>query len=289
MQIKSAFVCSFHDERGRYLGDVSAKSITSYVDFVSQFKDVYSQIRQLQDGFSTDTATWSSWDEEVRQMTIALGDIAFKLPDLDASVPTPAAPAPESAEPVGWQQRYIGSVEEGPSAWQHCSDSDAEQLALRTDYELRRVYAAPQPTHADGVREPPERELLREVAKRGATTDVLRRIDALLATPQPAAEAQEPMAWMTPGGDVSRSKKWCEERCFPGGEQPFPLYTRPAAQEGWKLVPVEPTAEMWDEAWKSIGLPYRAKLSIHEIRTLFDKFHAAMLSSAPQPKGGERE
>ena len=45
----------------------------------------------------------------------------------------------------------------------------------------------------------------------------------------------------------------------------------------------EPTDEMWDAAWKSIGLPYRAKLSLHEIKTLFDKFHAAMLSAAPAP------
>ena len=99
-----------------------------------------------------------------------------------------------------------------------------------------------------------ERQLLREVAKRGATTDVLRRIDALLATRQPAAETQEPMAWMTPGGDVSRSKKWCEERCFPGGEQPFPLYTRPvAAQEGWQMVAAEPTEEF--TAWLEREIP----------------------------------
>lgn len=54
-------------------------------------------------------------------------------------------------------------------------------------------------------------------------------------------------------------------------------------EPGWKLVPVEPTPEMWDAAWKSIGLPYRAKLSLHEIKVLFDKFHAAMLAAAPQP------
>jgi hypothetical protein len=58
------------------------------------------------------------------------------------------------------------------------------------------------------------------------------------ATPErPAAQAAsaEPWAWGTPGGDVSRSLKWCQERCWPGGEQPFPLYRatppgeRPAA------------------------------------------------------------
>ena len=34
----------------------------------------------------------------------------------------------------------------------------------------------------------------------------------------------EPVAWMTPGGDVSRSLAWCKERCWPDGEQPTPLY-----------------------------------------------------------------
>jgi len=56
-----------------------------------------------------------------------------------------------------------------------------------------------------------------------------------------------------------------------------------AATSEFVSVPREPTEEMWDAAWKSIGLPYRAKLSLHEIKTLFDKFHAAMLSAAPAP------
>lgn len=51
-------------------------------------------------------------------------------------------------------------------------------------------------------------------------------------------------------------------------------------------VPKEPTLEMWDAAWKSIGLPYRAKLSLHEIKTLFEKFHAAMLAAAPDDSKG---
>lgn len=37
----------------------------------------------------------------------------------------------------------------------------------------------------------PERELLREVAKRGATTDILRRIDAMLAASQVVHERHE--------------------------------------------------------------------------------------------------
>lgn len=63
--------------------------------------------------------------------------------------------------------------------------------------------------------------------------------------------------------------------------------------QGWRLVPVEPTPEMWDAAWNSIVLPYRAKLSMHEIKTLFDLFHKAMLAAAPaaptqaKPTNGE--
>jgi len=49
---------------------------------------------------------------------------------------------------------------------------------------------------------------------------------------------------------------------------------------GWVSVLREPTPEMWDAAWNSIGLSYRAKLSMHEIKTLFDKFHSAMLAAA---------
>jgi hypothetical protein len=43
--------------------------------------------------------------------------------------------------------------------------------------------------------------------------------------PAPAGvQEREAWAWGTPGGDVSRSLKWCQERCLPDGEQPFPLY-----------------------------------------------------------------
>lgn len=62
------------------------------------------------------------------------------------------------------------------------------------------------------------------------------------------------------------------------------LYAAPPQGE-WVSVPREPTEEMWDAAWKSVGLPYRAKLSIHEIKTLFNKFHAAMLSAAAKDGG----
>lgn len=45
--------------------------------FAEAFKAAYPNIRQLQDGFATDVACWSAWDEEVRQETIRLGKMAF--------------------------------------------------------------------------------------------------------------------------------------------------------------------------------------------------------------------
>lgn len=54
----------------------------------------------------------------------------------------------------------------------------------------------------------------------------------LYAEEQAEAETQQPVAWITPGGDVSRSLLWCLERCLPG-EQPRPLYAtqQPAVDE----------------------------------------------------------
>lgn len=42
-----------------------------------------------------------------------------------------------------------------------------------------------------------------------------------------ALDAQQPLAWMTAGGDVSRSKLWCDERSL--GSEPSPLYAAPPA------------------------------------------------------------
>jgi len=36
----------------------------------------------------------------------------------------------------------------------------------------------------------------------------------------------EPVGWMTPGGDISRSLKWCTERCLPNDYRLEALYTR---------------------------------------------------------------
>ena len=53
-------------------------------------------------------------------------------------------------------------------------------------------------------------------------------IEHARVSPQPAGG--EAVAWMTPGGDVSRSLLWCEERCLPG-QKPTPLYTTPPAAQ----------------------------------------------------------
>ena len=45
-----------------------------------------------------------------------------------------------------------------------------------------------------------------------------------------AEMSAEPVAWMTPGGDVSRSLEWCKERCWPQGERPTPLYSQSPAE-----------------------------------------------------------
>ena len=40
------------------------------------------------------------------------------------------------------------------------------------------------------------------------------------------AQWPEPVGWMTPGGDISRSLRWCTERCLPNDFRLEALYTR---------------------------------------------------------------
>ena len=40
------------------------------------------------------------------------------------------------------------------------------------------------------------------------------------------AQWPEPVGWMTPGGDISRSLKWCTDRCLPNDYRLEALYTR---------------------------------------------------------------
>ena len=56
--------------------------------------------------------------------------------------------------------------------------------------------------------------------------DAVRMAALVLSVGQQHPESQ-PEAWITPGGDVSRSFHWCLDRCLPG-QYPRPLY---AAQQ----------------------------------------------------------
>ena len=51
-------------------------------------------------------------------------------------------------------------------------------------------------------------------------TDITKAIAAVL-------DAAQPVAWMTDGGDVSRSYAWAAERCM--DTDPWPLYLTPQA------------------------------------------------------------
>ena len=115
-------------------------------------------------------------------------------------------------------------------------------------------------------------------------TQAAEAIRALAASPEQGA--QEAVAWMYTNSDTGAEviTRQPPDRVTPAYLTTYnvqPLYAAPAAP-GMVLVPVEPTPEMWDAAWKSIGLPYRAKLSMHEIKTLFDLFHKAMLTAAKE-------
>jgi len=102
---------------------------------------------------------------------------------------------------------------------------------------------------------------------------------------QPEA-AQEPVAWISKGG-LATLKLGIRTDVFPEKDSEclntIPLYTRPAAQEGWRMVPIEPTAGMidaacnWREQLQTIDKP--------SMRDQYRAFYAAMLASAPQPKG----
>ena len=65
----------------------------------------------------------------------------------------------------------------------------------------------------------------------------------------------------------------------PQDKDDIPLYTRPVAQEGWRLVPVDPTMGMYDDFCAVFPYPFGH----------FQEAYKAMLAAAPQPKGGERE
>ena len=71
----------------------------------------------------------------------------------------------------------------------------------------------------------------------GYAANAIDALDDRLA----ALDAAQPVAWMTAGGDVSRSYAWAAERCM--GTDPLPLYLAPQA------LPV--AADAWAEGYKA--------------------------------------
>ena len=84
----------------------------------------------------------------------------------------------------------------------------------------------------------------------------------------------EAVAWMTPGGDVSRSWLWCNERCL-AGQNPTPLYTAPPADAPGA---VRALVQRWvvESNWRSGGVRATYKRCADELR--------AMLAAAPKPE-----
>lgn len=107
-------------------------------------------------------------------------------------------------------------------------------------------------------------------------SELMRRIDAHLAS-QPEA-AQEP-EWKCTAPPCKCDETNYRKCCYAN-------YLRPAAQEGWRLVPVdlagEPLYEMWRAINGSISHDHES-LKYAWTRTL------SAIAAAPQPKGGERE
>ncbi len=87
------------------------------------------------------------------------------------------------------------------------------------------------------------------------------------------AETGEPVAYMTHDGRVSM-RSTVESSMSSSSREVFtiPLYTSPppAVPQGWKLVPIEPTPEMW-------------KAGLANLFIDIDAVWAAMLEKAPKP------
>jgi hypothetical protein len=80
-----------------------------------------------------------------------------------------------------------------------------------------------------------------EAFERGTTGLAIRVIPALRQAIE-QAEKQEPVAWMSQGGDVSRSKKYFEEMGF---NSVIPLY---AAPFNWVGIAVDEIPSLWGNA-----------------------------------------
>lgn len=79
--------------------------------------------------------------------------------------------------------------------------------------------------------------------------------------------SEKPVAWMTPGGDVSRSLEWCKERCWPEGEQPTPLYSQsPAEARALAIAECARMVERWEATYD--GAESDLSLLADDIRAL---------------------
>lgn len=138
-----------------------------------------------------------------------------------------------------------------------------------------------------------------------STVDAIKLLDAAIKAAQPEPMSDERKLWLSiatpemvseadfikdaaPTWDADYARIWARLQAAEANKLRWMRFARAllsAQPSGWVSVPREPTREMWDAAWNSIGLPYRAKLSMHEIKILFEKFHEAMLAAAPkEPK-----
>lgn len=161
-------------------------------------------------------------------------------------------------------------------------------------------HAAPAPLEA--AASPPAGEplvwMFREVGKPWALA--LRELDLSMLPGKweqvPLYAAPEPYAWGTPGGDVSRSRLWCEQRCLTGSG-PFPLFRAPSAAPPEAappetatveyVIPLVPTPQMLDAL--DHAMPGQYKIGRQEARKIWDAVvRAAPFHAIPAPPSAQQ-
>ena len=78
--------------------------------------------------------------------------------------------------------------------------------------------------------------------------------------------SEKPVAWMTPGGDVSRSLEWCKERCWPEGAQPTPLYSQSPTEA--RALAIAEAARMVDHIEHSRRLERQRDAAVEALKEL---------------------
>jgi len=155
----------------------------------------------------------------------------------------------------------------------------ADELSMMLDAAIK---SAQQPEFQQPTREEVEAVVITDEEMKPLQEKLLRRMQELREAeaaqqPEPMSDERIALAKELEGYSKDRGTVIISSELVREVARAL-LSERP----GWVSVPRDPTPEMWDAAWNSIGLPYRAKLSMHEIKTLFDKFHSAMLAAAPK-------